>query len=123
MIEISLLISGIAMLCAVINLWRSNTKDSKAEVDLENSKMENVKESWIKANIKLDQLCTTTNDIRSDVKTITSKQQDQDKEIFLIKNDLSRYSEDVKELTIKLNELTKNVNDIRGGLDGKKDQQ
>ena len=66
-------ISGAMFILALITLVKNNKKDLINEQTEENSKLETIRESLLKANLKLDQVCATTNETRSDIKTMNEK--------------------------------------------------
>lgn len=57
----------------------------KQEQDM---KLEALKESLLKANIKLDQVCTITNETRNDIKALNTALIDMDKRLSVVENDL-----------------------------------
>ena len=67
---ISIVISATMMIIAIVTLSRNGRKDIKNEYVEESQKIEGIRESLIKANMKLDQLCATTVETRSDIKAM-----------------------------------------------------
>lgn len=67
---ISIVISATMMIIAIVTLSRNGRKDRKNEYAEESQKIENIRESLIKANMKLDQVCATTVETRSDIKAM-----------------------------------------------------
>ena len=67
---ISLIISATMMIIAIVTLSRNGKKDLKHETVEEVQQMQSIKESLIKVNMKLDQLCTTTAETRTDIKAM-----------------------------------------------------
>ncbi len=61
---ISLCISSVMMLIGISTYFRNKNKDDR---DNDNS----IKEGLIKANMKLDQVCSTTNETRTDIKALS----------------------------------------------------
>lgn len=57
----------------------------KQEQDM---KLEALKESLLKANIKLDQVCQTTTETRSDIKALHTSMIEMDKRLSVVENDL-----------------------------------
>ena len=66
-------ISGAMFIIALVTLIKNNRKDLISEQSEENSKLETIRESLLKANLKLDQVCSTTNETRSDIKAMNEK--------------------------------------------------
>jgi len=59
-----------ALIFTVINTNRSAKKDLVSEVEREDNRFDSLKESIIKMNVKLDTVCTTTSETRTDIKTM-----------------------------------------------------
>lgn len=81
-------ISVISLLFVILTFVRNGTKDKKNEIKEENQMMNSIRENLLKVNLKLDQVCVTTNETRSDIKLMNTKIQNLDKEIEVIKRDL-----------------------------------
>lgn len=71
------------------------------------ARLEALKESLIKANIKLDQLCATTNETRADIKALNTAIIDMDKRLSVVENDL-------KTAFMRIDELRE---EVRHGVD------
>lgn len=63
-------IALVSLIFAIMTFSRNGRKDRKAEYNEEVQKIESIKESLIKVNMKLDQVCATTNETRSDIKAM-----------------------------------------------------
>lgn len=82
------LISGVSMVVCVLTYLR-NGKSAEIKDRAENdAKLESLKESLLKANIKLDQVCATTNETRSDIKALNTSLIEMDKRLSMVENDL-----------------------------------
>lgn len=90
-------ISAVSLLFVILTFYRNVAKDGKGE-------MEQIKESLIKANVKLDQVFNTTNETRSDIKAMNAKIQSIDKELEIVKRDVATAFIRIDELKDKLNE-------------------
>ena len=73
---------------AMITLYRNTKKDQKTEYTEESQKIETIKESLIKANMKLDQVCATTNETRSDIKAMNEYMSSVEKRVSILENTL-----------------------------------
>lgn len=62
------------------------------------ARLEALKESLLKANIKLDQLCATTNETRADIKSLNSSITEMDKRLSVVENDLKTAFRRIDEL-------------------------
>lgn len=67
---LSVCVAFASLIFVVITFSKNSKKDVKSEMEKEESRFEDLKESIIKVNIKLDGLCTTANETRTDVKTM-----------------------------------------------------
>lgn len=56
--------------------------------DKAGNEMDSVKESLIKCNMKLDQICATTNSIQTDIKAMQTRVNDLEKELSVTQRDL-----------------------------------
>ena len=96
------IISGIACVITVLTYVRAGHKDEmkdKAEVQ---AKLEVLSKALIKANLKLDQVYATTNEMRADVKTLNNSLTEMDKR-------LSRVESDLKTAFMRIDELREEV--------------
>ena len=63
-------IAAISLIFAIMTFTRNGRKDRKNEYIEEAQQMQSIKESLIKMNTKLDQVCSTTNETRADIKAM-----------------------------------------------------
>lgn len=97
-------ISLVMMLIAIITLFRNGKKDMRDGYKEEDAKFDGIKESLLKANIKLDQVCATTNETRSDIKSLNKDLAEMDKRISVVERD-------VQTAFMRIDELRKAVNE------------
>ena len=83
-LSLGFIILVVGFLINVYGFWKNSKKDTKQEVGETNA----IHEAILKANLKLDSLCATTNEIRTDIKCMQTKINDMDKEISILKRDL-----------------------------------
>lgn len=85
---IGLVFSGVMMVIGVttfiITQWRTNKKETIEHTQETIS----LKEGIFKANMKLDQLCATTNELRQDIKTVNATLNEHGESIAVIRRDL-----------------------------------
>lgn len=96
------LFSLVSLIFVILTFSRNTGKDNKLEKEKLDLQMTEIKESLLKVNMKLDQVCATTNETRSDFKVMSSKIQDMDKEIDVIKRDLETAFMRIDELKMKV---------------------
>ena len=75
------IISGASLAVAVLAFLRNKKKDDVGDIEAN-------QEFRVKVNMKLDQICTTTTDIKTDIKSIQQKQSEHSEQIAVLKRDL-----------------------------------
>lgn len=83
-LSIALIIAVIGCAITVTNFVAGQKKNTQGE----DAKMEEIRTSCLKANLKLDTVCGTLTDIKTDVKAMQQKVSDTEKEIAVVKRDL-----------------------------------
>lgn len=84
-ITITFLIAVVGFVFTAYNFWAARKKEA-----LESSqRLEEIRESLLKCNMKLDTVCATTNETRSDIKAMNVQIQELDKELSIVKRDLN----------------------------------
>ena len=81
-------VSAIALVFTAVTFYRNTRKDIKADTQSESHRFEDIREGLIKANIKLDQVCATTNETRTDIKALNKDIVELDKRISVIERDV-----------------------------------
>ena len=79
-------------------LKECENKDKKQEILEDDAKLDGIKESLLKANMKLDQVCNVTNETRTDIKALNKDLADLDKEVVILKRDLKTAFSRIDEL-------------------------
>ena len=97
-------LTGISILIAYLTYTRNGKKDDKEEFRKEESKIDGIKEGILKANMKLDAVCATTNETRSDIKSMTKDLIAMDRRVTVIEQSIKAMSADIEELKGKVNE-------------------
>lgn len=93
---LALLVSTIMMIIAVITLLRNSKKDQKADIKNEDATLQEIKTSILKANMKLDQVCAVTNEIRTDSKLLASRLTELEKKVAILENRFDLHENDGK---------------------------
>jgi septal ring factor EnvC (AmiA/AmiB activator) len=101
------IISAVACLFGILSYARAGHKDEIKDRADQNARLENLSENLIKANLKLDTVCSTTTETRADIKSLFNSQADMDKRMSIFENDL-------KTAFIRIDELRK---EVRGNND------
>lgn len=81
-------ISACMLLFAILTYVRTGRKDNKAEANDENAKFEGIRESLLKANMKLDQVCSTTNETRTDIKSLNKDIISLDRRVTVLESEI-----------------------------------
>lgn len=92
------IISALSLLLAYLTFTRNGSKDEKQAQAAENVKFDGLKESLLKANMKLDQVCATTNETRSDIKTLNKDIQQISERVTICERDLKSAFKRIDEL-------------------------
>lgn len=95
-------ISFISVLIAVLTFIRNGRKESKEDIQKEDLKFDGIKEGLLKANMKLDTVCATTNETRSDIKSMTKDLISMDRRVTVIERDMKTVFSDIEELKEKV---------------------
>lgn len=73
-------------------------KDEKTEIREDDLKFDGIKEGVLKANMKLDQVCATTNETRSDIKSLNKDLKDMDTRVVILERDMKTAFNSIREL-------------------------
>ena len=104
---ISLCFSGVMMIIGVSTFIITQVKAGKKDTAEQVEEQASLKEGIFKANMKLDQLCATTNETRSDIKSMTQILNEHSESIAVIKRDLET-------AFMRIDELRKHVEKMEG---------
>lgn len=85
---ISTVISGIMMVVGVTTFIVAQSRTGKKEAEEDEREYASLKEGILKANIKLDSVCGTMNEIRNDVKALTDRVGGLDTRISVVEKDM-----------------------------------
>lgn len=91
-------ISAMSLLFVILTYVRNGNKDKKTEDKEENLVMSGIKEGLLKANMKLDQVCSTTNETRTDIKSLNKDLQNLAVRVAVVEKDLKTAFHQIDEL-------------------------
>lgn len=91
-------ISAISLFVAILTFNHNGKKDDKEEIQKEESKFDNIRESLIKANVKLDTVCNTTNETRLDIKTMNKELIELGNRVTKLETNMNRAFEEIDDL-------------------------
>lgn len=84
----SLVISTVMMLIGVITFFLARKSDIKKDTTEDERELATLREGIFKANMKLDQVCATTNETRTDIKSLNNSINEIDKRVIVVERDL-----------------------------------
>lgn len=105
---ISLVVSGCMFLLALVTFIVNGVRTSKDDTKTGESRLNDINQSLLKVNMKLDQVCTTTAEIRTDIKTIQNRQLEHTEQITVLQ-------ERVNTAFLRIDEIRKDVAELQKG--------
>ena len=91
-------ISAVSLLFVILTYVRNGDKDKRTETKEEDLLMNGIKESLLKVNMKLDQVCSTTNETRTDIKSLNKDMQNLDVRLVVVERDMKTAFHQIEEL-------------------------
>ena len=82
------LISVISIVFVAITFAINRKKDDREEQSRSNKEMEGINKSLLELDLKLTQVCNTTSETRTDIKTMNNQLNEHGKQIAIMQNDL-----------------------------------
>lgn len=104
---ISLSFSGVMLVLSMINFFLARKSDIKKDTAEDERELASLREGIFKANMKLDQVCATTNETRSDIKAMDQKLVEHGEKIAVITRDLETAFMRIDELRNQINKEEK----------------
>ena len=95
-------ISLISLIILIITFFRYGRKDQKEDIKQEDTKFTDIEKSLLKANLKLDQLCATTSETRTDIKSLNKDLNSLGERVTVVERDLKTAFEKIDELKGKI---------------------
>lgn len=95
-------ISLISLIILIITFFRNGRKDQKEDIKQEDTKFTDIEKSLLKANLKLDQLCATTSETRTDIKSLNKDLNSLGERVTVVERDLKTAFEKIDELKGKI---------------------
>lgn len=97
-IELATLISVISILIAIATFFLARKKEAVNEVKEDNDSLNSIKEALLKANMKLDAVCATTTETRTDIKSMQKNMNEYDKRLTLVEAELGKALDRIEKL-------------------------
>lgn len=106
---IALVVSVCMFLIALATFIVNGVRSGKNDVKTDEARLNDINQSLLKVNMKLDQVCTTTSEIRTDIKTIQNRQLEHTEQITVLQ-------ERINTAFLRIDELRKDVQDLQKGV-------
>ena len=110
-IDWSIIVSAFMLVISVVNLVIAQRRNLKGDTKEDELEKNSLREGIFKANMKLDMVCNTTTDIKTDIKAMDSKLEEHGKQIAVISRDLETAFMRIDELRDQINAERRNDNE------------
>lgn len=97
------IISFCSLIVAILSLAHTSNKDRTNEIREDTEKFDSIEKSLLKANIKLDTVCSTTTETRADIKSLNTDLKNMDTRVVVLERDMKTVFDSIAELKGKLN--------------------
>lgn len=97
------IISFCSLIVAILSLAHTTNKDKTSEIREDTEKFDSIEKSLLKANIKLDTVCSTTTETRADIKSLNADLKNMDTRVVILERDMKTAFDSIAELKGKLN--------------------
>ena len=108
--ELAIILALIGALATVVNVVfmllnfaNGRKKDVRTETVSYETRLNDINQSLIKANMKLDQVCSTMTNIQADIRTMQSKQIEHTEQLVKLEGRVDRAFERIDELRDMIN--------------------
>ena len=95
-------ISFVSLIILIITFFKNSNKEQKEDIKQEDIKFTDIEKSLLKANLKLDQLCATTSETRTDIKSLNKDLNSLSGRVTVVERDLKTAFEKIDELKGKI---------------------
>lgn len=95
-------ISFVSLIILIITFFKNGNKEQKEDIKQEDTKFTDIEKSLLKANLKLDQLCATTSETRTDIKSLNKDLNSLSGRVTVVERDLKTAFEKIDELKGKI---------------------
>lgn len=103
---ITLVISGTMLILSAVTFIINTARNSKKDTVASENRLNEINQSLLKVNLKLDQVCTTTSDIKSEIRTMQTKQIEHTEQI-------ARLEQSVATAFLRIDELREQLKTMR----------
>ena len=95
-------ISFVSLIILIITFFKNGNKEQKEDIKQEDTKFTDIEKSLLKADLKLDQLCATTSETRTDIKSLNKDLNSLSGRVTVVERDLKTAFEKIDELKGKI---------------------
>ena len=95
-------ISFVSLIILIITFFKNGNKEQKEDIKQEDTKFTDIEKNLLKANLKLDQLCATTSETRTDIKSLNKDLNSLSGRVTVVERDLKTAFEKIDELKGKI---------------------
>lgn len=95
-------ISFVSLIILIITFFKNGNKEQKEDIKQDDTKFTDIEKSLLKANLKLDQLCATTSETRTDIKSLNKDLNSLSGRVTVVERDLKTAFEKIDELKGKI---------------------
>ena len=95
-------ISLVSLIILIITFFKNGKKEQKEDIKQEDTKFTDIEKSLLIANLKLDQLCATTSETRTDIKSLNKDLNSLGGRVTVVERDLKTAFEKIDELKGKI---------------------
>ena len=96
-------ISLISLIIAWLSFSHNRDKDKTNLLKEDDQKFDGIEKGLIKANMKLDQVCSTTTETRADIKSLYADLKNMDTRVVVLERDMKTAFNAISELKRKVN--------------------
>ena len=96
------LFSFCSLIVAILSLAHTKSKDRSTEIREDTEKFDSIEKSLLKANIKLDTVCSTTTETRADIKSLNTDLKNMDTRVVVLERDMKTAFNAIEELKEKI---------------------
>lgn len=97
------IISALALLISFLTYNRNGDKDERQERANEDAKFDNLKEAVLKISLSVDQIASTTNETRTDIKSLNKDLQQITERVAILERDVKTVFSRIDELKGEMN--------------------
>ena len=99
---ISWIISLGSLIVAILSLAHMASEAATTEIREDTEKFDSIEKSLLKANIKLDTVCSTTTETRADIKSLNTDLKNMDTRVVVLERDMKTAFNAIEELKEKI---------------------